>query len=65
MMAFQDRLIKTNGITLHALTAGPEDGPLVLMLHGFPEFSYGWHNQIPVLAGAGYFVVARTSAAIT
>jgi epoxide hydrolase 4 len=58
MTAFQDRLIKTNGITLHALTAGPEDGPLVLMLHGFPEFSYGWHNQIPVLAEAGYFVVA-------
>jgi pimeloyl-ACP methyl ester carboxylesterase len=58
MTAFQDRLIKTNGITLHALTAGPENGPLVLMLHGFPEFSYGWHNQIPVLAEAGYFVVA-------
>lgn len=58
MTVFQDRLIKTNGITLHALTAGPEDGPLVLMLHGFPEFSYGWHNQIPALAEAGYFVVA-------
>ena len=58
MTDFQGRLVKTNGITLHALTAGPEDGPHVLMLHGFPEFSYGWHNQMPVLAEAGYFVVA-------
>lgn len=58
MTAFQARLIKTNGITLNALTAGPEDGPLVLLLHGFPEFAYGWRHQISALAAAGYFVVA-------
>jgi pimeloyl-ACP methyl ester carboxylesterase len=41
-----------------ALTAGPENGDLVLMLHGFPETSYTWRNQIPRLAAAGFRVVA-------
>jgi pimeloyl-ACP methyl ester carboxylesterase len=48
----------TNGITLHAAEAGPEDGPLVFFLHGFPEFWYGWRQQIAPLAAAGYRVVA-------
>jgi len=50
--------VETNGIELHVVTAGPEDGPLVLLLHGFPEFWYAWHHQIPVLAEAGFRVVA-------
>lgn len=49
--------IETNGITLHTVRAGPDDGPLVMLLHGFPEFWYGWHNQIRPLAEAGYRVV--------
>jgi epoxide hydrolase 4 len=56
--ATETRIILTNGIRLHVQTAGPEDGPLVLLLHGFPEFWYGWRNQIPSLARSGYFVVA-------
>jgi epoxide hydrolase 4 len=48
--------IKTNGIQLHAVRAGPADGPLVILLHGFPEFWYGWRQQIPALAKAGYRV---------
>lgn len=48
----------TNSIRLHAAVAGPEDGPLVLLLHGFPEFWYGVRRQIPALAEAGYRVVA-------
>jgi pimeloyl-ACP methyl ester carboxylesterase len=43
---------------LHAITDGPEDGPLVLLLHGFPEFWYGWSKQIGPLAKAGFRVVA-------
>jgi pimeloyl-ACP methyl ester carboxylesterase len=43
---------------LHAETAGPEDGPLVVLLHGFPEFWYGWRHQIGGLARSGFFVVA-------
>jgi epoxide hydrolase 4 len=50
--------ISTNGIRLHAQAAGPADGKLVILLHGFPEFWYGWRSQIPALAQSGYFVVA-------
>ncbi|MBX0323689.1 alpha/beta fold hydrolase [Halomicroarcula sp. F13] len=50
--------VETNGVELHAVTAGPEDGELVVLLHGFPEFWYAWHHQIPPLAEAGYRVVA-------
>ncbi len=48
----------TNGVNLHVVMAGPSDGPLVLLLHGFPEFWYGWRRQIPALAAAGYHVWA-------
>ena len=54
----EHKLIPTNGITLHAVAAGPEDGPLVLLLHGFPEFWYSWRRQIPALAAAGFRVLA-------
>lgn len=50
--------IKTNGIHLHVVTDGPEKGPLVLMLHGFPEFWYSWRNQIPFFAERGFRVWA-------
>ena len=49
--------IRTNGVTLHAVRAGPSEGPLVVLLHGFPEFWYGWHEAIAPLANAGYRVV--------
>ncbi|MGM0605820.1 MAG: alpha/beta fold hydrolase [Halobacteriota archaeon] len=49
--------VRTNGIELHTIQAGPEDGPPVVLLHGFPEFWYGWHNQIRPLANAGYRVL--------
>lgn len=50
--------IDTNGIRLHAVAEGPEDGQLVVLLHGFPEFWYGWIHQIGPLAKKGYRVVA-------
>ena len=50
--------IETNGIRLHVAQAGPADGPLVILLHGFPEFWYGWRRQIEPLARAGYRVWA-------
>ncbi len=46
-----------DGVQLHAVVAGPEDGPLAVLLHGFPECWYSWRHQIPVLAEAGYRVV--------
>lgn len=50
--------ISTNGITLHVVQAGPENGPLVILLHGFPEFWYGWRSQISALARKGFRVWA-------
>ena len=44
------------GIRLHYVEAGT--GPLVVLLHGFPEFWYSWRHQIGPLAEAGYHVVA-------
>ena len=46
-----------NGVTLHVAEAGPQDGTPVILLHGFPEFWYGWRYQIGALAEAGYRVV--------
>lgn len=50
--------VETNGVTLHVRQAGPDDGSPVVLLHGFPEFWYGWHRQIGSLADAGYRVLA-------
>jgi epoxide hydrolase 4 len=52
------RWIDTNGIRLHALEAGSPGAPLVILLHGFPEFSYAWRHQIGPLAAAGLHVLA-------
>lgn len=51
------RTIATNGVRLHAVEAGPEDGPLAVLLHGFPELWYGWRHQIGPLAAAGFRVL--------
>ncbi len=44
------------GVRLHYVEQG--EGPLVLLLHGFPEHWYSWRHQIPALAGAGFRAVA-------
>jgi epoxide hydrolase 4 len=49
--------VKINNIKLHVITDGPENGPSVILLHGFPEFHYGWRKQIPALAEAGFHVI--------
>jgi pimeloyl-ACP methyl ester carboxylesterase len=51
--------IKTrSGLTFTADVAGPIDGPLVLLLHGFPESRHSWRAALPSLAAAGYRAVA-------
>jgi len=50
--------IQTNRICLHVAEAGPPDGPLVFLLHGFPEFWYSWRNQIPPLSARGFRIIA-------
>jgi pimeloyl-ACP methyl ester carboxylesterase len=46
--------VPTNGIELHVATAGPADGPPVVLCHGFPELWYSWRHQLDALAEAGY-----------
>ena len=48
--------LAANGIRIHAVEAG--SGPLVLLVHGFPESWYSWRHQLPALADAGYRAVA-------
>ena len=49
---------EVNGVKLHFASAGPEDGPLVVLLHGFPEFWFGWRDYFAPLAERGFRVVA-------
>jgi pimeloyl-ACP methyl ester carboxylesterase len=51
------RRAASGGVTLNVAEAGPENGPPVILLHGFPEFWFGWRYQIAPLAKAGYRVI--------
>src|SRR5438477_3649335 len=53
---WQHRSVSANGTRFHAAEAG--DGPLVLLLHGFPEFWWTWRHQLAVLPEAGFRAVA-------
>ena len=53
----ESRAVDVGDVRLHVVEAGPEDGKLLVLLHGFPEFWYGWHEVIAPLANAGYRVV--------
>ncbi|MGZ4693320.1 MAG: alpha/beta fold hydrolase [Acidimicrobiales bacterium] len=55
-VATTERTVSTPGAELHVVDAG--EGPLVVLAHGFPELSYSWRHQIPVLAEHGYRVLA-------
>ncbi len=50
------RMVRANGIALHVAEIGT--GPLVLLIHGFPQFWWGWRHQLVDLADAGYRAVA-------
>jgi pimeloyl-ACP methyl ester carboxylesterase len=50
------RDVAANGARFHIAEMG--DGPLVLLLHGFPEFWWAWRHQLPALAKAGFRAVA-------
>ncbi|MFT5354262.1 MAG: pimeloyl-ACP methyl ester carboxylesterase [Polyangiales bacterium] len=54
--AYRQRIVATKNLKLHVTELG--EGPPILLLHGFPEFWYGWHAIMPKLAAAGYRVIA-------
>jgi pimeloyl-ACP methyl ester carboxylesterase len=55
--ALETLSFRNGSVNLHAVGAGPEDAPVVVLLHGFPEFWYCWHRQIEPLASAGFRVI--------
>ncbi|MEV1292814.1 alpha/beta hydrolase [Pseudonocardia sp. NPDC049635] len=52
------RAVSANGIRIHVAEYGPADGPLVVLLHGFPEFWWTWRHQLLALGDAGFRVAA-------
>ncbi|KAH7666703.1 Soluble epoxide hydrolase protein [Dioscorea alata] len=52
----EHRMLQVNGITMHVAEKG--EGPVVLLIHGFPELWYTWRHQIVALAARGYRAVA-------
>ncbi len=52
------RAVEHDGLVLHVAEAGPADGPVVLLLHGFPECWYSWRHQLAALGAAGFRVLA-------
>jgi pimeloyl-ACP methyl ester carboxylesterase len=50
--------VEINGVTLHVAEAGAAGRPLLLLLHGFPEYWETWRDCIDVLAAAGFHVIA-------
>jgi epoxide hydrolase 4 len=52
------QIIRANSINLHVAIAGKPDGNPVILLHGFPDASFGWEKQIYALAEARFYVIA-------
>src|SRR3954470_12475565 len=56
MAEVEHREVEVGGLRMHAAVQG--DGPLVVLLHGFPESWYSWRHQLSALAAAGFRAVA-------
>jgi pimeloyl-ACP methyl ester carboxylesterase len=54
----EQHMVVANGLHFACLTEGPENGPLALCLHGFPDTAHTWRYLVPELASAGYHAVA-------
>ncbi len=46
-----EHTVKTGSHTTFYLASGPEDGPLMIFVHGWPELSISWRHQLPAMAG--------------
>jgi pimeloyl-ACP methyl ester carboxylesterase len=55
---WEHRDVSANGIRLHVAECGPPGAPLVVLLHGFPQFWWAWRHQLPALADGGFRAVA-------
>ena len=57
-MSIERTTVRAAGLEFDALTSGPASGPLVLLLHGFPQSSACWHDALTALGDAGFRAVA-------
>ncbi|BBM87627.1 alpha/beta fold hydrolase [Candidatus Uabimicrobium amorphum] len=57
-MQLQHKQIQANGVKLHVVEGGNENGDAIIFLHGFPDFWYGWQKQIAYFVEKGYRVIA-------
>lgn len=58
MSTIESHLFSSARHTTHYLAAGPEDGPLIIFTHGWPELSISWRHQLPFFAAMGFRAVA-------
>lgn len=56
-MVRSGKLYHVNGLNLHVIDQGNADLPIIIFLHGFPEFWYSWRKQVPFFLKHGYRVV--------
>jgi pimeloyl-ACP methyl ester carboxylesterase len=57
-MTASQHMVQANGLRFRTLVDGPADGPMFILLHGFPEGAESWSRQLPALAKAGFLTVA-------
>ncbi|MEQ1701383.1 MAG: alpha/beta fold hydrolase, partial [Ilumatobacteraceae bacterium] len=55
---FQPHYLEWNGLRVHHLDEGPADGPVMLLMHGEPTWSYLYRNWVAPLVAAGFRVIA-------
>ena len=58
MASITEHTVRTDRHTTGYLAAGPDDGPVVVFCHGWPELSISWRHQLPVFGGLGFRAVA-------
>ncbi|WP_345955550.1 alpha/beta hydrolase [Mucilaginibacter sp. PAMB04168] len=54
----QERFDEVNGLRLHVLHEGEISAPIIIFLHGFPEFSFAWQKQVSFFAQHGFYALA-------
>ena len=57
-LTITEHTLTTERTTTSYLAAGPEDGPLVIFVHGWPELGLSWRHQLPALGAAGFRAIA-------
>ena len=50
--------VQSDSFEIATYSAGPKEGPVILLVHGWPEIAYSWKNTVPSLIQAGYRVIA-------